>query len=193
MEAGKYWSADSFLCEEEQVLVKLKCNGKDLAYLDSQADPTSKDLQQGKEIKLPLWLATSLSEKEYLSISPPVYLGKAYKDTMKADPTSVNIRERSTYLYEIGRMLCEFLNDSDLIHTLTTVFTERYKKVLDCASSTKMSETSGFAVKLTALERSMFDSRQEYLHKYEVWKNRAASKIEVHKEIIQEGKRWKIK
>ncbi len=193
MEAGKYWSIDAFLCEEEQIMGKLRCSGKGLAYLDAQADPAEKDLQEGKEIKLPLWLAAPLAEKDYLTITSPVYLGKSYKDTMKADPTAVNLRERSPYLYEIGKMLNDHLRDEDLFPTLTAVFTERYKKIVDCASSTKVSETSGFAAKLTALEKVMFDSRQEYLHSYDVWKNRAASKIEVHKDIAQAVKRCKIK
>jgi len=193
MEAGKYWSMESFLCEEEPVLVKMKCNGKGLAYLDEQADPTSTDLKEGKELKMPLWLATSLAEKDYVYISPPLYLGKAYKDSMKADPTSINIKERSPYLFEIGKLLSDYLGDSELPPTLTAVFTERYKKIVDCASSTKVSETSGFAAKLTTIEKSIFDARQEYLHNHEIWKNRNASKIEVHKEIAPMGKRWKIK
>ena len=193
MEAGDYWNIDDFLAEEEQVLVRFDNDGKDLSYLDPQADPTDKDIHKGKELKLPLWLAQSLAEKNYIHIAAPLYLKKAYKDTMKADPSSANLRERSSYIYETGKALKSYLGDEDLIATLRLVFEERFKKIVDFASSTKVTEVSGFATKLTRSEREMFDARQEYLQKYEVWKNRAGTKIEVRKEIEPTGKRWKIK
>jgi GINS complex subunit 3 len=191
MRAGNYWSKEEFLAEEEQVLSRFDCDGKGLAYLDPQADPKEEDIQKGKEVKLPLWLALNLAEKDYLHIDAPLYLKSAYKDTMKADPTSVNLKERSSYLYETGKTLQNFINDPDLIPTLKTVFKERYKKIVDYASSTRVSEISDFAARLTRIEREMFDTRQEYLRLYEVWKNRGGSKIEVRKEIVPTGKRWK--
>ena len=85
MEANNYWNIDSFLAEEEPVTAKLNTNAKGLAYLDAQAAPGSEDIEKDKEVKLPLWLALMLAEREYAEINAPAYLGKAYKGTMKAD------------------------------------------------------------------------------------------------------------
>ena len=191
MQAGNYWSMEDFLAEEEQVLSRFDYDGKGLTYLDPQANPREEDIQKGKEVKLPLWLALNLAEKGYLHIEAPLYLKSAYKDTMKADPTLVNLKERSSYFYETGKALQNLINDPDLIPTLRIVFKERYKKIVDYASSTQVSEISDFAARLTRIEREMFDRRQEYLRLYGVWKNRGGNKIEVRKEIAPTGKRWK--
>ena len=191
MEAGKYWSIDSFLGDEEQTSVKLRNNAKGAAYLDPLADPNSKDLEEGREIKLPLWLALTLAKKGYIDVQTPAYFGKAYKDTMKADPTTLNLKERSQYIYETGKNLTDYTVDKDLPSTLMEVFRERFKKIVDYACSEKVSETSTFVMKLTTLEKEIFNARQEYLHHYDMWKNRKGTKIQVHKELVQATKRWK--
>ncbi len=193
MNTGKYWSVDAFLSEEENVAVKLKCDAKNLAYLDPQSEPGSKHMEKGRELKIPLWLAVPLAQKDFVDIATPNYFGNAYKDTMKADPTTLNLKERCQYLYEVGLRLAQYIGDESLTKLLGEVFQLRYRKILDSACSTKVSDTPLFALKLTATEKDMFTHRQEYLQQYDVWKNRRADKIQINKEVLPTAKRWKLK
>ncbi len=193
METNRYWNIDAYLAEEELVTVKLRHEAKNLAYLDAQADPSSRDIEAGKELRLPLWLSLAFAKREHADISTPAYFRESYKRTMSADPTALNLRKKSPYIYEVGAILSLYIEDNELPHILGNVFGERYNKIMDFAAGGKTGEVPPFVAKLSVFERKLYDTRREWLQQFDAWKNRQTAKIEVHKEIVPPAKRWKSK
>jgi hypothetical protein len=72
-------------------------------------------------LELPLWLAIKLSQGRFLSIEVPYIYREQFKNTLVADSTVINLREKNIFYYETGAKLCEFLDDKTLCATLLQV------------------------------------------------------------------------
>ena len=72
-------------------------------------------------LELPLWMAIKLAQGKFLQIEVPHIYREHFKNTLKADPCVVNLKEKNGFYYETGSKLVEYIDDSTLVKTLLYV------------------------------------------------------------------------
>ena len=110
-EQTDYWNIEDILAEEELVPCIFKDNVKNLGFLESldensqingkcrgrfgkngnKADDKT-DLAAGTKVSLPLWLATSMAQRDLCDLKNPEYLTPQFANIIDAGPEVVNLR-----------------------------------------------------------------------------------------------------
>ena len=116
----QYWDIGDFLCEDEKVMGRFRCESFQNGEL-SDTLQQSADLTEGQVLELPLWLAIKLAQGKFVQIEVPPIYRENFKNTLKADPCVVNLREKNGYYYETGNKLIEYIDDPTLVETLLEV------------------------------------------------------------------------
>ena len=120
---------DEILSEEERIPCIFNIDASNLGYLDSTNNLP--DLPAHSKVELPLWLASTLSDKNMIEIELPKHYGSRIREDIMAGATAVPLREYSFYYFEVGWKLSRLMRDADLRKTLRTAFTgERYKALM---------------------------------------------------------------
>lgn len=124
-----YLDIDEILSEEERIPCIFTIDASGLGYLDSTNNFT--DLPAHSKVELPLWLATTLTEKNMVDIELPKHYGSRIREDIMAGASAVPLREYSFYYFEVGWKISRLLRDTDLRKTLRIAFTgDRYKSLM---------------------------------------------------------------
>ena len=102
-----YYDIDQILATEERVPVTFNCNAQGLGYL---VHGVEEDLAEGTKLKLLFWLADALVKQNsgiqqnsgVVSIKMPKYFSQKYRNYLKANPTSVDLRSVCQVYYQLG-------------------------------------------------------------------------------------------
>ena len=172
MNSNKYWDIDDVLADEESVSTTILNEGYRLSFLDPNSSKTQKDLEAGTKTDLPLWLASRLISHKFIAIDTPLPYREKYKKALLADPTVVNLRDKSAYYYERAIRLSGMLEDSGSIaDILPEIFLKRVKFFLRRAHHMPQEESTAFIKKLTAIEKQIFESGRDAVINYKLWKD----------------------
>lgn len=174
-----YLDIDTILAEEERVRCTFETDALDCGYLDpSCREP---DLPEKAVVDLPLWLARPLAMRGDVIVTPPHYLSKRFRRMLKAGPSSVNLREFSSHMLEVGQQLLQYVTDdeqSEISEILRLCFSgERYRDILNNAMSSLDEDTTEFTRKLTQNEKKLFDAGIRGAKDFIQWKGRNAETI----------------
>ena len=161
MNSNDYWSIDSILAEQQTIKAITITDISDYGYLSEERD---KDLKQNQKIKLPLWLAKELHVNGKISIIIPAYLTKKYWDILKADPTIVNLKNKTNYFYDTLFKLGSLIKSEHIktiVPTILNTFTERLKMILSKSESSYTNlESEKLKRKLSSLEDKIFEANK---------------------------------
>ena len=169
--ASKYWDIDDFLAEDELITAQAEQKCYNLAVLDNSAKKDEMDLEAGAKVDIPLWLALRLGSHEFVGVDIPVIFRERFKKVLMADPSVVNLRDKSPYYYEIGIKLCEYIEDKTLIPLMCTVFLTRAKAIIRKSFCSSSEESNVFMKKLTNTERRLFEYGRDSITSYKFWKD----------------------
>ena len=97
--SSSYYDIDSILSEEERVPSIFNVDGVQLGFLDPSS--FDDDLKKDTNIELPFWLCKTLQSKGMVNIESPKFYKHKFLEHMEADPSVVNLREKSPYYYEV--------------------------------------------------------------------------------------------
>ncbi|KAG1699686.1 hypothetical protein DVH05_012578 [Phytophthora capsici] len=176
---NSYLDIDAILAEDERIKCTFNTHALDCGFLDpSCRDP---DLSKDAAVELPLWLARPLAKRGDVTVTPPRYLTKRFRRMLKAGPSSVNLREFSTYVLEVGRQLLPYVSpeeQQEVDEILRLCFSgERYRDILNNAMSALDEDTTEFTRKLTHDEKKLFDAGIRDAKDFTQWKGRNAETI----------------
>lgn len=179
MSGGGYLNTDDILAGDERINCTFETDALDCGYLDpSCRDP---DLSNGAVVELPLWLVTTLARRGDVTIEPPHYLTKRFRRMLKAGPSSVNLREFSTYVLEVGSQLMPCMKEDEqqeIDEILRLCYGgERYRDILNNAMSSLDEDTTEFTRKLTQDEKKLFEAGIRDNKDFIQWKGRNAETI----------------
>ncbi|KAG6623372.1 DNA replication complex GINS protein psf3 [Phytophthora cinnamomi] len=179
MGGGGYLDIDEILAGDERVKCTFETDALDCGYLDPSC--RAPDLAEKAVVELPLWLATTLARRGDVRVEPPRFLTKRFRRMLKAGPSSVNLREFSSYVLEVGRQLAPLVEPAaqqEIDEVLRLCFGgERYRELLNNAMSSLDEDTTEFTRKLTQDEKKLFDAGVRDAKDFLQWKGRNADAI----------------
>jgi GINS complex subunit 3 len=86
--------------QEERVPSTFTIDAVNLGHLDPSS--IDEDLQQGTKVELPFWLAKALASKNMVAVELPKCYGHTFLNHMRADPSVINLRDKSPFYYEVS-------------------------------------------------------------------------------------------
>lgn len=111
-------------------------------------------------MELPLWLAESLAEDNFVQIDLPRIFSQRNRDAMLASPETVRLRDRSPFYYEAGLRLssaCKYSEDAKTLpSTIQFVLAARVRAIISKSVSSGGGDSSKFVEALTDLEQKLF-------------------------------------
>jgi GINS complex subunit 3 len=191
-----YYDVDSILASEERVPVTFNCDAVGLGYLGAGSGK-EEDIAEGTRMELPFWLADRLIRKKIVSINLPKYYSQKYRNYLKADPQSIDVRSACPVYYTLGMRLAPWLGldqegQEALKNDLVEALVERYFSVLDCSQNSKGDDNSDFIKPLTEEERLLFGLSFSSAVDYDKWKNRLHGKLQVSRVMGNIRKKRKV-
>jgi GINS complex subunit 3 len=115
-------------------------------------------------VEVPLWLATSLAIKEFVSLELPRVFQHAFRQMLHADPAVVDLQQKCYYFYEFGIKLATLIADPDLGHTLCRSLNTRFVEIVRRTANRKQAESLDFTSRLAHLEKSRQMITQTHTH-----------------------------
>jgi len=193
-----YYDVSEILSSEERVPVTFNCDAHGLGYLaGSGATGGNEDLPAGTRLELPFWLADHLVRNQVVSINVPRYYTQKYRNYLKADPKSVDVRSACPVYYTLGMRLSPWLNAEDnlqenLKDDLIETLVERYFNILDTSLNSQDDDNSNFIKPLTDEERQLFGLSYSSAADFEQWKKRLHGRLTASRVVGNDRKRRKV-
>jgi hypothetical protein len=112
---SSYYSIDDILMEDETVYCSFNMDMWGASELDPDNCDESNLLKESQTVRVPFWLSQGLAKmqtsdhKPVVKIEVPDIFCEGFQNTLHADPTIVNLREKSNYYLELGLNLIDFL------------------------------------------------------------------------------------
>lgn len=173
---SSYWNIDEILAEEEKLNVKFITGSYQNSSLDPNL-PIESDIEAGQTMELPIWLALPLAKAEIIDIEIPRFYKDHFKKTLEADPSVVNLRDKTPYYYENGLKLIEHIEDSELIPTLAGVFLTRIKEFVNISYHLRIEDCSNLLRKMVNTEIRIFNYGREAALIYRNYKEKGRSEL----------------
>jgi len=152
---SRYLDVDSILCEEERIPCVFQVDGAGLGFLDSSND--NPNLPAGSRVELPLWMAKTLTQKMMTTMELPKYFERRMRDNIAAGASNINLREFSSYYFEVGMQIAAEKKDKDLQDTLRIAFSgDRFRPLMVNSLSSSKEDSADFAHNLTVRELMLF-------------------------------------
>uniref|UniRef100_A0AAV1T4J7 DNA replication complex GINS protein PSF3 N-terminal domain-containing protein n=1 Tax=Peronospora matthiolae TaxID=2874970 RepID=A0AAV1T4J7_9STRA len=190
-----YLDIDDILAGDERIKCSFETDALDCGYLDPSCN--SAGLPKGASVELPLWLVTTLARRGDVTVEPPHFLTKRFRRMLQAGPSSVNLREFSTHLLQVGSSLMPCVNEderAEMDEILRLCFGgERYCAILNHAMSSLNEDTTEFTRKLTQDEQKLFDAGSRDAKEFVQWKGRNAETITAPAVIARSLKKRKFR
>ena len=198
-----YYDIEQILATEERVPVTFNCDAQGLGYL---VHGVEEDLTEGTRLELPFWLADALVKQNngiqqnkggVVSINMPRYYSQKYRNHLKSNPTSVDLRSVCQVYYQLGMRLSPWLGldemtEMSLKKDLVEALVDRYFGVLDFSQNSSGDDTSDFMKQLTEEERTLFGLSYSAAIEYDQWRSREHGKLKVSRLIKHDRKRRKV-
>ena len=197
-----YYDIDQILATEERVPVTFNCNAQGLGYL---VHGVEEDLAEGTKLEMPFWLADALVKQNSgiqqnsggVSIKMPKYFSQKYRNYLKANPTSVDLRSVCQVYYQLGMKLSPWLGLDEMTavelrEDLMAAMVDRYFSVLDHSQNSSGGDNSSFVKQLTEEEKVLFGLSYSAALEYEKWRARQHGKLTVSRIIQRDRKRRKV-
>jgi len=177
---SKYYDVESILAEEERVPLTMLTEAQGLGFLD--ATSTKPDLEDGSRVELPLWLVEAVAPRAWAQVELPKCYSHRFRTFLLADPTVINLRERSQVYYETGMELAAYVRDSrPLVDTLIKTLSMRYSGILNKAQNSRNQDISQTILTLTKLERDLFFAGHQGALEMYRFKRRDKEKVVNHR------------
>jgi GINS complex subunit 3 len=107
-EDPNYLDLDDILAHTQLVDCEFLINIPGLDFLTPSAvDDDEDDVQQGKKVVLPFWMAKTLYTISMIDISVPKHYDSKFRDIMKAEADVVDLHRAGPYFYHLGRLLMD--------------------------------------------------------------------------------------
>ena len=172
LENPLYWDIDDILAEEEKINVVVDKSSYRNGSLNPNCQDPEADLEKGSVLEIPLWLALFLAQIEMVEIEIPRFYRENFKNTLLADPTHVNLREKTPFYYEIGLKLCKLINDRTLVPTLSVVFLNRVKHFAKISFHLRIDDSTNLLKKMANFEMRIFNNGRKAANDYREWKEK---------------------
>ncbi|KAG7399242.1 DNA replication complex GINS protein PSF3 [Phytophthora boehmeriae] len=177
--SSSYLDIDEILAGDERIKCTFVTDALDCGYLDPSC--RGRDLQKGAVVELPLWLTTILAKQGVVEVEAPHFLTMRFRRMLKAGPSSVNLREFSAYVYEVGKQLMPHVEPAEQMEIdeiMRLAFGgERYRDILNNSMSSLDEDTTEFTRKLTQDEKKLFNAGARDAKDFIQWKGRNAETI----------------
>lgn len=174
-----YYDVDELLAADERVRCVFLTDAADCAFLDASC--VGADLREGAAVELPLWLARPLAEHEDVGVEVPAFLSQRFRRMLRAGPASVNLREFSAFLFQVGRDVLPLVPPqagAEIDEILRLAYGgERYRELVNNSMSALQEDTTEFTRKLTEDEKKLFDAGMSDSRDFVRWKGRHAETI----------------
>ncbi|KAL4429500.1 hypothetical protein ABPG74_001345 [Tetrahymena malaccensis] len=167
-----YYDIDDILSEDEKVNVKFNevCLG--IGFLDQHQEfSDGKDIPKGTILEMPFWLGVQLAQTKSVSkqsnfeedtsvadIEIPKIFRNQFQNSLLADPTVINLREKSNYFYDFGLKMAEYLADEKIIDTLICVYLKRAKQFAKLSFNLIIQHCDDMILRMTHKELNIFNS-----------------------------------
>eukprot|EP00002_Diphylleia_rotans_P002888 TRINITY_DN11880_c0_g1_i1.p1 TRINITY_DN11880_c0_g1~~TRINITY_DN11880_c0_g1_i1.p1 ORF type:complete len:193 (+),score=33.57 TRINITY_DN11880_c0_g1_i1:70-648(+) len=181
MGSYNYYDVHQILAEQEQVTLTFPIGAHQLGFLDPSS--VGADLARDKKVELPLWLSLPLSQRNMVAVESQKIIGPKFRSALSADPTVINLHDRSSYFYQICADVAQLTSDQTIMPLLRTCFTERYKIILDKCLNSLSTDSSDFTRKLTQSERTLFQAGVVASSDFHSWRQRRTEKITASRTI----------
>ncbi len=110
-------------------------------------------LHRDTRVELPLWLATVLVTREYVTLELPRVFQPAFREMLLAAPAVVDLHAKCSYFYEFGIKLATLINEADLGNTLCRSMNTRFIDIVRRTANRKQAESLEFTSRLAHMER----------------------------------------
>ncbi|OMJ91710.1 hypothetical protein SteCoe_5741 [Stentor coeruleus] len=185
---GSYWDIDDILAEEEPVMIETTKEIKGAGFLYPQG--TDLDLKKSSRFSIPLWLGISMARRDLAKIEVPKFFSDSYRNTLKADPKIISLKERTNYFFEVGIKLSDSLDGAELVKLLYKVFLARFIHLFN--EITHNSDPK-IIKKLTELELELYEKGMRAVRELYDWKERKFDIIRTGQSVAKNTKRFKLK
>lgn len=175
---GDYYDVQSILAEEERVPTVFRTPALELGFLDCTSDGNGL-LSAGAKAELPLWLATRFADKLFVHVDAPKCFCGRFRTYLLADPTVVNLRERSASYYDTGFSIAGFVGQDcpALTAALIRTLAMRFADILDKAQNSRNEDISNLTRGMTNLERRLFEAGHRGADEMYHWKRRDSTRV----------------
>eukprot|EP01083_Nonionella_stella_P081396 224189_1 len=168
-EFADYFDVDDILAEDEMLSCKFLIDALGLGYLDESND--DEDLKAGAVADLPVWLAQKLWFRGMVEVTCPKFFSERFATNLLADPTVVNLSDRSKYFYRFGMKVSGIQRTDNIPVMLQKTLSLRYREIMDKSRRWRGTEFSAFTKRLTAIEKELFDLKYLSAVSYDKWRN----------------------
>ena len=118
MDVNDYWSIDAIIAGQQKMNAISK---SDITGYGELWEEGNGDIKVSQKMNLPLWLAEKLYGLDRIEMYTPKFFLEKYRDTLKADPIIINIKEKSDYLYETALILGPVMKKEIIVAIVPTV------------------------------------------------------------------------
>ena len=118
MDVNDYWSIDVIVAGQQEIRVISK---SDITGYGELWEEGGEDVKVSQKMNLPLWLAEKLYGLDRIEMYTPKFFLEKYRDTLKADPIIINIKEKSDYFYETALILGPVMKKEIIVAIVPTV------------------------------------------------------------------------
>ncbi|KOO32606.1 DNA replication complex gins protein psf3 [Chrysochromulina tobinii] len=157
--------------------------GRHLAMLDPTARQPELPLEEGTQLKLPIWLVKSLVGRGHVEVQLPKCYGPVWRNALRANAGHQDLGSQYENYFDVGVQLLQLVDENelgDLGKELLTGFSSRFHGLLDAALNlTDQIDSSALKHKLTLREKNIFDTGRDASQGWHRWKSeRTRAKIE---------------
>jgi GINS complex subunit 3 len=124
---------------------------------------------------VPLWLAAVLRSQNFVQLQLPRTFSKRLRESLKADPSAVRLRDKSPHFYEVGLRMADLVPTEDTVDLPTDIqatLSMRVRDVLEFAPNTLGRDVSAYRAGLTDTETQLFDASRAYAALRMRWRRR---------------------
>jgi hypothetical protein len=154
MRNNKFWDVDDLLMSNEIVSCITETDILSFDF-DQKSIICDNIIKEGNKIDVPLWFAILLRINNFVSIKQPKYLSDKFYNQLRADPTVVNFKSKSNYLYDICLKLIPFL-DEELKWPKCFAFSMYMRYLYLYQNSTNVMYENQSIIKLSCLREKNF-------------------------------------
>eukprot|EP00877_Chromochloris_zofingiensis_P011648 jgi/Chrzof1/6737/Cz19g07080.t1 len=188
---GSYYDPRALLAEDAVVPCTFNFA---VAKLGQALEPScaSDYLPSHSRVDLPVWLATSLTNRNITNLRTPKVYNERAQRKAAAGAACINLKP-APYFYDVGMQYNTIMKSGELASFLRQTFQERYKELLSSSlmvpDGPQLQET---LVKLNDEEKRLFEAGREGAFQQETWwnnKGRGAMTNHHQKRLVSKRKR----
>jgi hypothetical protein len=118
MTYNKFWDIDDILMTQEVIasiaeddIKGINFNNKPNGIGDFSDDVNI--TREGNKVESPIWFALVLRDNNFVAINAPKYLTDKFYNLLQADPTIINFKAKSNYIYDLFLKLIPYFDEEE--------------------------------------------------------------------------------